>query len=75
MHVHTRACLQLACRCQDISSGEEFAIKVYPKGASGRKDQSVEVEVLQIACRDFVPNVPAMVAHGEQNGHPWVVQT
>ena len=62
-------------RCQRTSSGEEFAIKVYPKRASARKAHSVEVDVLQVADRDFVPNVPEVIAHGEQNGYPWMVQT
>ena len=69
---HMSACNN---RCQRISTGEEYAIKVFPKGASAQKAQSVEVEVLQAARRDFVPNVPVVTAHGEQNGYPWMVQT
>ena len=60
-------------RCQRTSTGEEFAIKVYRKGA--QKAQTVEVESLQMADRDFVPNVPKVIAHGEQHGYPWAVRT
>ena len=66
---------ELPCRCQRISTDEESAIKVYPKGASAQEAQSVEVKVLQTADRDRVPNVPKVIAHGEQNGNPWMLQT
>ena len=67
--------VQLVFRCQHTSTGEEFALKVYRKGASAHRAQSVEVKTLQVADQDGVPNVPKVVAHGAQIGYPWVVQT
>ena len=58
-----------------MSSGEECAIKVYPKGASAQKAHSVEVESLRVADQDFVPNIPHIMAHGDQHGYLWLVET